>query len=101
MSFISLSSNKLHSEHPPFLLGVRGGGGDEPPTKFSKRGCLTGSHFSDLKISEGGCWERGGGFFQRGLHFSHKKVYKTMFLSVITKNLNWKVLTKNLVTFKR
>ena len=24
-----------------------------------------------------------------------------MFLSVITKNLNWKILTKNLVTFKR
>ena len=24
-----------------------------------------------------------------------------MFLSVITKNLNWEILTKNLVTFKR
>ena len=24
-----------------------------------------------------------------------------MFVSVITKNLNWEVLTKNLVTFKR
>ena len=24
-----------------------------------------------------------------------------MFLSVITKNLNWEVLTKNFVTFKR
>ena len=24
-----------------------------------------------------------------------------MFLSVITKNLNWKILTKNLLTFKR
>ena len=24
-----------------------------------------------------------------------------MFFSVVTKNLNWKVLTKNLVTFKR
>ena len=24
-----------------------------------------------------------------------------MFFSVITKNLNWKILTKNLVTFKR
>ena len=24
-----------------------------------------------------------------------------MFFSVITKNLNWEVLTKNLVTFKR
>ena len=31
-----------------------------------------------------------------------KKVFKIrMFCSVITKNLNWEILTKNLVTFKR
>ena len=31
-----------------------------------------------------------------------KKVYKQkLFLSVITKNLNWEILTKNLATFKR
>ena len=31
-----------------------------------------------------------------------KKVYKQkMFFSVITKNLNWEILTKNLVSFKR
>ena len=31
-----------------------------------------------------------------------KKVYKQkMFFSILTKNLNWKVQTKNLVTFKR
>ena len=31
-----------------------------------------------------------------------KKVYKEkMFFSVLTKNLNWQILTKNLVTFKR
>ena len=30
-----------------------------------------------------------------------KKVYKKMSFSVITKNLDWKILTKNLVTFKR
>ena len=52
---------------------------------------MTGSQFSDLKISEGGCWEREGGFFQKGL------LIKNMFLSVITKNLNWAILTKNLV----
>ena len=52
---------------------------------------MTGSQFSDLKISEGGCWEREGGFFQKGL------LIKKMFLSVITKNLNWAILTKNLV----
>ena len=33
--------------------------------------------------------------------FNDKKVYKKMFFSVITKNLDWKILTKNLVTFKR
>ena len=33
--------------------------------------------------------------------FNNKKVYKQIFFSVITKNSNWKILTKNLVTFKR
>ena len=33
---------------------------------------------------------------------NHKKSLKTkVFLSVITKNLSWEILTKNLVTFKR
>ena len=31
--------------------------------------------------------------------FTDKKKYKKVFFSVITKNLNWKILTKNLVTF--
>ena len=30
-----------------------------------------------------------------------KKVYKQRCFSVITKNLNWEFLAKNLVTFKR
>ena len=30
-----------------------------------------------------------------------KKVYKQLFFFVITKNLNGKILTKSLVTFKR
>ena len=30
-----------------------------------------------------------------------KKIYKQKWLSAITKNLNWQILTKNLVTFKR
>ena len=33
----------------------------EPPTKFSKRGSLTGPQFV-----EEGCWERGGNLFQGG-----------------------------------
>ena len=36
----------------------------EPPTKFSKKRGLTGSQFLD-----GGCWERGGDFFQGGCSF--------------------------------
>ena len=30
-----------------------------------------------------------------------KGLQTKMFLSLITKNLNWEILTKNLVTFKR
>ena len=30
-----------------------------------------------------------------------KSLYTKMFFSVITKNLNWEILTKNLVTFER
>ena len=30
-----------------------------------------------------------------------KKVDKKMFFSIINKNSNWEILTKNLVTFKR
>ena len=53
--------------HHPFLLG----GGVEPPTKFSKKkgGGLTGP-----QLLEGGCWERGGEFFQRGCNFHTKKI---------------------------
>ena len=29
-----------------------------------------------------------------------KKVFKQKYLSLITKNINWEILTKNLVTFK-
>ena len=54
-----MSKHSVHS--PPFYW--RGGGGVEPPTKFSQRlargggreGVLTGSHFL-----ERGCWEREG-----------------------------------------
>ena len=58
--FFWMNINIAISLNPRFLLGV----GGEPPTKFSKRGSLTGSQFL-----EGGCWES---------------------FSVITKDLNWK-----------
>ena len=48
------------------------GGGIEPPTKFSKRGSLTGP-----QLLERGCWERGGDFFQEGLQFSDKNKLKS------------------------
>ena len=57
--------------HPPLLLlSVGEGGAVESPTKFSKRGRgLTGTQFL-----EGGCWERGVDFFQRGgMQFFDKK----------------------------
>ena len=51
----------------------------------------------------------GGGLVQQ---FSHKEIKSEIFndkksllakifFSVLTKNLNWEILTKNLVTFKR
>ena len=50
-----IKQNKhIHSVHPlSFCWGV------EPPTKFSKRG-----GFTESQLLEGGCWERGGDFFQ-------------------------------------
>ena len=67
---------------------------------------LTGSQF--LK---GGCWERGGDFFQGNCSFyinnklkseifNKKSLETKMFFSVITKNPNCKILTKNLLLSK-
>ena len=39
----------------------------EPPTKFSKRGGL-----DRTSTFRGGCWERGGDFFQGGCNFHIK-----------------------------
>ena len=44
---------------PPLCWGER----VEPPTKFSKRG---GGRLDRTSTFRGGCWERGGDFFQRG-----------------------------------
>ena len=64
-------------------------GEGEPPTKFSKRGALTGSQF--LK---GVC----SFYIKNKLKseiFNGKKNYKQKYFSIITKNKKWEVLTKN------
>ena len=78
----------------------------EPSTKFSKRRGLTGSQ----RVVAG---KDRGDFFQGGCSFYIKNKLKSeifndkkglltkLFLPLITKNLNWEILTKNLVTFKR
>ena len=78
------------------------------PNFQNRGGGLTGSQFL-----EGDCWNIRGDFFREDFSFyiknklkseifDYKKgLYTKMFFSVITKNLNWEILTKNLVTFKR
>ena len=73
--------------------------GVETPSKFSKKGGLKG-----LQFLEGRCWERGGDaiFNLKSEIFNDKKcLYAKTFFSVITKNSNRGIRTKNLVSFKR
>ena len=57
--------------HPLYFCCGGEGGGTEPPTKFFKKGGLTGSQFS-----EGSYWERGGWVFQMITVFTWKKKKK-------------------------
>ena len=97
--FIWFKTVTCHIVNLPLSAG--GGGGIEPPTKFSKKG----------RGWQGFAGKEGGDFFQRLLQFSHKKLKSEIFndkkslqakifFSVITKNSDWEVLPKNLVTFK-
>ena len=74
---------------PPFFAG-----GVEPPTKFSKRGGLTGPQLLE-----------GGDFFQGGCNFHIKNKLKSEIFndkSLEANNCsNWEILPKSLVTFKR
>ena len=72
-----------HSGHPPPYSSGRG---VEPPTKFSKRGGLTGP-----QLLEGVARKEGVTFFREGLQFSHKlkseifndkRVYKQKYFSL-------------------
>ena len=49
----------------------KGGGVENLQPNFQKEEGLTG-----LQLLEGGCWERGGDFFQ-GVQFSHKNKLKS------------------------
>ena len=74
---------------PHSAMGVGGGGGVEPPTKFSKSGGLTGPQPLEMI-----CWERGSDFFQgegcnfyirnksKSKIFNVKKVYKQKYFSL-------------------
>ena len=59
------------------------------------------------QVLEGVCWERACDLFQDGLQLLCKKEAKVkklqikMFFYFINENLNWDILTKNLVIFKR
>ena len=101
MKFIVCTSHPFPLERARLNLleSFQKGGGE---------GDLTGPLF--LK---GGCWERGGDFFQGGCNFltknelksglfnEKKGLYTRMLCSVETKNSNWDIFAKNLVTFKR
>ena len=94
----------IHSQCAPLLSA----GGWAFNTNFKNGGGLTRS-----QLLEGVCWERGGNFFQGGCNFDIKNKLKSeifndkkslqakIFFSAITKNSNWEILPKNLVTFKR
>ena len=48
------------------LHKIQCAGGVEPPTKFSKKG------LDRISIFRGGCWKRGGNFFQGAAVFTSK-----------------------------
>ena len=96
-----LRSNKFHSVHPSSLSA---GGGLSLLLNFQKGGA-----WQDLspQISESQRTVPGkdrGDIFQgvcRHKCLWQKSLKTKMFLPLITKNLNWEILTKNLVRFKR
>ena len=74
---------------------------------------MRGGGLDRTSTFRGGCWERGGDFFWGGRNFHIKNTLKSeifndkkslqaeIFFSVMTKNSNWEILPKNLITFKR
>ena len=76
LTVMNMHSDLLNSRsvHRPLSAG-----GDEPPTKFSKRG----GSLTEPQFLEWICWERGGDFIQvEGLQFSHKNKSKYQNLNI-------------------
>ena len=78
----------------------------EPPFKKWGGGGLTGSQEKLLRKKSVTFFRGGGAVFPLKNKLwsgicNHKNVSKLKGISVLTKNLNWNILTKNLVTFKR
>ena len=112
--FIHYNMYVGHSVYPTPLFCRWGGGGSWTSNQILK---IKGGGLTGPQVLEGSCWERVGYLFSRGgreacnFHiktklkseiFNDKKSLQVkMFFSVITKNSNWEILTKNLVTFKR
>ena len=101
---IVIKCDNLHRVHP---LSV---GGLNLPPNFQKSGPDRISILRGRLLVKGSDYFRKGG---KGCSFyiknklksetlnDKKKLYTKNFLSAITKDLNWQILTKNLVTFKR
>ena len=109
LTVLNIHSNLLNSRSVYRPLSA---GGDEPLTKFSKRGAAR----QNLNFYSGFAGKEGVTLFRwRGCNFhikinqnikiwifnGKKSSWAKMFFSVITKNSNWEISPKNLVTFKR
>ena len=93
---------QTHSVHPPLSTA-----GLKLLSNFQKGGFDRASTLRRRLLDK-----RVVNFFRGGCNFykkincnlkylTTKKVYKQKFFSVITKNLNWEILSNNLITFKR
>ena len=91
---------------PSLLEGGGGGGRLNHLPNFSKGGLDRTSAFRrELVKKTRVTFFRGVGFYKKDKvnlkYLMTKKVSKQIFFSVLTKNSNWEILTKNLVAFKR
>ena len=72
-SFLCLLAIPMYIVCTPLPPLSSGGGGIEPPTKFSK----WGGGLDRTSTLKGGCSKRGGNFFRRGCNFYKKNQLKS------------------------